>query len=193
LRVDLLRPSFARCEAGLKAGVKGPFFQLTDQMSCTIDRFSRVFFVLWHAPAVEDTRRVLEELEKAHRSVGRPLIYVAVITEETAPPSDATRRAMDEGLRRAYECCETLHFVVEGHGFKHTILRTILAANILATGKRGRTFVDASFEEAVARAPDAVKQELAAATRYARLRGLVHGSSATLRVATPVEPRKVAR
>jgi hypothetical protein len=40
----------------------------------------------------------------------------------------------DAGLAILCNNCEAVHFVVEGTGFKHTILRAILGANILAGG-----------------------------------------------------------
>jgi hypothetical protein len=142
-------------------------------MSCEIATINRVFIVRWSEPTVEDVKRVLDTLNGAQRAAGRPLIFLAVIPAESAPPPANVRKAMDGALARACADCESVLFIVEGTGFKHTILRTILAANILATGRRGKVFVSSCAEEAIDRAPPEKRMELATALMLAGARGLV--------------------
>jgi hypothetical protein len=86
---------------------------------------------------------------------------------------------MDAALARACADCESVHFIVEGTGFKHTILRTILAANILASARRGKVFVSSSAEEAVSRVTAEKRMEFVTALMLAGARGLVTTTTLT--------------
>jgi hypothetical protein len=146
-------------------------------MSCEYASIDRVFFVKWSEPTMEDVARVLAELDRATRKASKPLIFLAVIPEDCVPPPPFVRKALDRAMARTCVICDSVHFIVEGGGFKHTILRTILAANILATSRRGKVFVSSSAEEAVDRAPEGARVELASAMMIGSARGLVKTTS----------------
>ncbi len=88
---------------------------------------------------------------------------------------------MDGALTRACGDCDSVHFVVEGSGFRHTIMRAILAANIFAGGRRCKVFVASSAAEAVRVATTDTRKELAAAMTSAGARGLVKAMTVTVR------------
>jgi hypothetical protein len=142
-------------------------------MTCAIATINRAFLVRWSEPTMQDVQRVLAELAKAQSAAGVPLYFVAIIPQDSAPPPADVRKAMDVALARACDTCASVHFVVEGEGFKHTILRTILAANILASGRRGKVFVASSAEEMVEKSPHETRMELAAIMMLAGSRALV--------------------
>lgn len=142
-------------------------------MSCEFASINRFFVVRWSEPTVEDVARVRAELDRATQVAGRPLVFLAVIPENTVPPAANVRKAMDGALARSCSICDSVHFIVEGGGFKHSILRTILAANILTSGRRGKVFVSSSAEEAVGRSPADRRMEFTTAIIVAGTRGLV--------------------
>ncbi len=106
-------------------------------------------------------------------TAGEPLLYVAIIPEDCKPPSAPVRRALDEALVVVQQHSEFTYFVVEGTGFRHSILRTILAANILATGKRGHLKVESSLESVIAKCASPHRQELTRAFTAARTSGIL--------------------
>ncbi len=142
-------------------------------MSCEFATINRIFIVKWNEPTLDDVARVLAAHKRATQATGRPMIFLAVIPEDTVPPPANVRKALDDGLPSLCADSEAVHFIVEGTGFKHTILRAILAANILAGSRRGKVFVASSAEEAVCKAAPAARMELTNALMLAGARGFV--------------------
>jgi hypothetical protein len=139
-------------------------------LSGVVDRF---FFVRWQQPELHDIPRIIREVAKARESVGKPLVYIAIAPEDSPAPDDNVRKAMMDAMEKMLEQCETLHFVFEGKGFSHTIKRSALTSILLASGKRGKVFVNDSVEDALATAPGRLRIEPATILRVARARGLV--------------------
>lgn len=142
-------------------------------MACVVAAINRGFVVRWLAPTLADVRHATVALDCAVRDAGRPVIFVGVIPVDSDPPAPATRHALDAALAHACATCESVHFIVEGDGFRHAVLRSILAANILATGRRGMVFVSSDVAGAIARVPPARRLELGAIMTLAAARNLV--------------------
>jgi hypothetical protein len=147
-------------------------------MSYSLGIFNRVFVVQWVVPELSDPATVLHQLARAHEAARTPLIYVAIVGKDSKPPSDPVKKALGEGMKKALEYCESVHFIMEGTGFTQTINRSILGAIFLVAGKRGKVFVASSAEEAILRAPEHLHTELAAALLTARGRGMFNTRAA---------------
>jgi hypothetical protein len=141
-------------------------------MSYSLGIFNRVFVVKWIVPELEDSQAVLTQLACARQAAQTPLIYVALVAQDSKPPSDPVKKALGEGMKKALDYCETVHFIMEGSGFTQTVNRSILGAIFLIAGKRGKVFVGSSCEEVIATAPDRIRTELSAALLTARGRGM---------------------
>jgi hypothetical protein len=118
-------------------------------VSCTIQLIRPVFFVRWKQPAMSDLALLGNKLEQAHEDNGRPVIYVAIIPEDCEPPNDAMRKRFADTMHEVLSHCRTMHFVMEGQGFKSAILRNALAAVLLVRGQRNKVFVHKTIEEAL--------------------------------------------
>jgi hypothetical protein len=69
---------------------------------------------------------------------------------DTAPPDSETRKVMSQQLGPLLDFTESIHFVMEGSGFKNSILRSVTTNIILLAGKRGKISVYKSVDEAFA-------------------------------------------
>lgn len=118
-------------------------------MSCTIEFLRPVFFVRWKVPELADIRRIVTELAAAHHALGREVFFVAIIPDDCRPPDDRMRQAFADNMEGVLTHCRTMHFAIEGEGFKHSILRSALAAVLLVRGQRNRVFVHRSLSEAL--------------------------------------------
>jgi hypothetical protein len=120
-----------------------------------IVRFLRpVFFVRWKEPRVADLGRVQSELDAAAELSGGPVIYVAIVPADCSPPDDRTRERFSSTMQDVLVRCETMHFVMEGEGFKNAILRTSLATILLVRGQRTKVFVHKTLVAALNSAND---------------------------------------
>jgi hypothetical protein len=141
-------------------------------MSCDTERVDRVYFVRWSEPTKEDVAQLMRELPAHRKAVGRPLLFIAVLPEDATVPGPLVRRALDDGFAKAFEYCEHFYFVVEGIGFKHTILRSVLTANILVSGRRGKMHIVSSVGDLVSKASPDHRPEILKSIPSARLRGI---------------------
>jgi hypothetical protein len=124
-------------------------------VSCLIGLIQPVFVVRWLEPQLADLRRIDRELTEAVAVHGGPIVYVAIVPLDTTPPDDEMRaefsRTMSDVLRR----CDTMHFVMEGQGFKQAILRSALATIFLISrSQRSKVFVHSTLEDALIAAND---------------------------------------
>jgi hypothetical protein len=146
-------------------------------VSCAIESILPVFFVRWKVPEFSDLARINQSLADAHRTLGRPLFFVAIVPADSQPPDERMRKAFAETMDTVLGHCRTMHFVIEGDGFKHSILRNALAAVLLVRGQRSRIFVHRSLSEALIMAnqtaPVKEKFEVAVITRKAEAANLV--------------------
>jgi hypothetical protein len=128
-------------------------------VSCLIQLVGSVFFVRWTKPQLSDLGPLANKLEKAHETNGAPVTYVAIVPEDCEPPNDAMRKRFTDTMSEVLSHCQTMHFVMEGHGFRNAILRNALAAVLLVRGQRNKVFVHRTLEEALTAARNAATTE----------------------------------
>jgi hypothetical protein len=136
-------------------------------------RIGRVLFIYWRDALVtlEDAKGIKRLVSDARRDANHPLVYVAVATGATPPPSDEVRKVMASNMDDVLSCCETMHLVFEGTGFRHTVQRMAMVSIMLMSGKRSRVFIEPTLEEAVRNAPAAVRKDLSTAITTALNKG----------------------
>lgn len=114
-------------------------------------RAGRLHVVRWGTPELADVDRIAYEVSLAFQEVGRPLLCVAVISADADPPSDEVRAAMSRNMPRLLAVTEHLHFVVEGQGFRHSVMRSVLTGFILFGKERGRLSVHDDLQHLLGR------------------------------------------
>jgi hypothetical protein len=112
----------------------------------------RVYAIRWHsAPDSSDLQRVLRELPTNHQKAKERLINISIVPESVGLPEDGVRSAMTRHAAAWEEHCEVMHIVIEGSGFRHSMLRSAMA--VFALGyRRGTLVVHRNAAAAVARA-----------------------------------------
>jgi len=106
------------------------------------------FVVRWRrAPTVIEVNNLLREVIAAAQSQ-KHLICMAIVPGSVNPPEDEARRQMMANTEKILAVAEAMHFVIEGTGFKHVMLRSVVTGLILVSGRRGRIVVHNSFDEA---------------------------------------------
>lgn len=151
-------------------------------MPCVTSSADNVFFVRWEKPEVDDMRIIVREMIARRREVGRRLIYVALAPETSDTPSAEARKEMPSLMNQALLHCEEMHLVMEGVGFKHSVMRSVMAAVFLAGGRRDRVHVHARVEDVVRKNPG---PELRAALQTFAARGLLTDLPAMPRAMPP--------
>jgi hypothetical protein len=152
-------------------------------VSCAIELVSPVFFVRWKVPELPDIARINTRLVDSHNTLGRPVFFVAIVPEDCKPPDDRMRQAFADTMQDVLDHCRTMHFVMEGEGFKHSILRNALATVLLVRGQRNRIFVHRSLGEALIianqQASTKEKFDIGAVTRKAAAANLLTNAPTT--------------
>lgn len=115
-------------------------------MGFTTCRAGRVFAVRWTNTTVEGVERVSAEAKRYQRSLGKELIYVSVTGEDCPPPSEEARNALVDGAKDLASVCERIFVVLEGQGFRGSVLRSVLASLMLLSRMRN-TIQVSSVEE----------------------------------------------
>jgi hypothetical protein len=139
--------------------------------SCVI---GNVHIVRWmRAPSLEDVQTVTRDVEKTALSLGRSLVCIAIVPNDVEPPSDDARKRMLGDLDRLVAVSESIHFVIEGSGFKHVMLRSVVTGLILVAGRRGRIFVHSTFDEALREAAPVLSLPIVDVVAAAKTHGLV--------------------
>jgi hypothetical protein len=146
-------------------------------VSCVIQVIRPVFFVRWLKPQLADLALLSTRLEQAHEANRSPVIYVAIIPEDCSAPNDVMRKRFADTMVEVLGHCQTMHFVMEGQGFKSAILRSALAAVLLVRGQRNKVFVHKTLDEALNAARDlnssgSPKLDVAGMIKQARLLGI---------------------
>jgi hypothetical protein len=141
-------------------------------MTCATASVGSVYFVRWEKPEVADMRLIVRELSVLHTARRRLLTYIAVAPASSDPPDTTARKAMPSLMNDALAHCEQMYVVMEGSGFKQSLMRSVMAAVFLAGGQRGRVHVHASVEEVVR---VSASSEVASAMRIFAIRGLLSG------------------
>jgi len=125
------------------------------------------------APSLIDVQNVTREVERIARTQGKSLVCVAIVPADVDPPGDDARKRMLDDLARLLNVSESIHFVIEGSGFKHVMLRSVVTGLILVAGRRGRIFVQGTLEEALRECGDVLTLPVATILATARAKGLI--------------------
>ncbi|WP_052546151.1 hypothetical protein [Enhygromyxa salina] len=111
-----------------------------------VDR--ELFVVRWRNPTEEGAHALALEVEKQHREIGVPLVFVFVVGSDCPPPSKQTAEVMLRRHERVYDITQTVRAVVLGGSLRQTVMRSVMTAMTLAAGLRGQPFaVDKTMEE----------------------------------------------
>ncbi len=136
--------------------------------------FGNLHVLRWcSAPTLPDVQTVTREVEKFAKTVEKPIVCVAIVPGDVEPPADDARKRMIDDLERLLKVSDSVHFVIEGSGFKHVMLRSVVTGLLLVAGRRGRIFVHNSFTEAVRERGDLLTMPTATILASVRARGLL--------------------
>lgn len=117
-------------------------------LSAVVDR---IIFVRWRDATHADVPRVLADVQRAAAQARGALYGVAIVPADAAVPDDDIRKAMSRNLPELFKCVETMHFVVEGVGFRLAIVRSVIAALVfLSSAHRGKLQVHNTVDSALA-------------------------------------------
>ncbi len=125
------------------------------------------------SPTLADVQVVTREIERFGKTLGKPIVCVAIIPGSVEPPADDARKRMLDDLERLLKISDSVHFVIEGSGFKHVMLRSVVTGLILVAGRRGRIFVHGNLEDALRECGDLLTLPAATILASARARGLL--------------------
>lgn len=140
--------------------------------SCDIGLVANVLFVVWHQVTPAAVRTVVRELQEAAKLHGAPIIYITIIPDGSPAPDDAGRSALASAVKQTMESCRSMHCVIEGQGFKKTMIRSTAAGIFLLTGKRGKMTVHDSVADAL-KSADGLQGTVSSILHRARQQGLV--------------------
>ncbi len=99
---------------------------------------------------MSDVLPLLRAVQKATAKVGAPVIGVSILPEDSPPPTDDVRKAMARSMEDMVSVTDSLHFIMEGDGFRHSIGRSALATILLFSSNRKKIFVHPSVQVALA-------------------------------------------
>jgi hypothetical protein len=117
-------------------------------MSCVTSLVGGVYFVRWLSPAATDFDRISIELRDALRKGGERVIYLNILPEGSPLFDDRTRKRMVAHLVSVKDRSESVHFVVEGHGFRTSAKRSMVTGVLLAAGQQAK-FIHSTLREAL--------------------------------------------
>ena len=104
--------------------------------------------VRWlRTPSIIDLDAVTREIEIAAVRNGTSMVSVSIISPEVDPPAGDVRKRMADGLQRLLKPCDSVHCVIEGSGFKHVLLLSVVTSLVLVAGHRKQMFVHGSFHD----------------------------------------------
>lgn len=118
-------------------------------MQYVLSRSGRVFAVRW----LHTTASAVAEVETAamamHRSIGQPLLHITVVAGDAKPPSDEARRELLESSKRLSSVADKMYLVLEGTGFRLSMMRSVVAGLMLMMESRKILGVFVSIDEAL--------------------------------------------
>jgi hypothetical protein len=120
-------------------------------MGCHTWFLGGVYFAHWLRPDVADFARVAREITDARLRAGQAVVYLSLLREDTAPFDEPSRLGLLTHVGEVLDRCTSMHFVVEGHGFRASAHRSMVAGILLAK-RRGHLFVHGSVPEALTQA-----------------------------------------
>jgi len=133
----------------------------------------RLHVVRWSTPAMPDVDRILQEVVHAHKTVKDPLVGISIVPAEAEPPPDEVRAGMSRNMDALLKCSEYIYFVMLGSGFRHSIMRSVLAGLLLFGGKRGKIGVESDLDLAIDAASRRVGITAATIRKEALARGIL--------------------
>lgn len=133
----------------------------------------RVYMVRWDSPTLADSQAVLKEVQDLSRSQQRPLLCVVIIPETCKPPADEVRQHHRENMESFLASLELLQIVVEGSGFKSSILRSAVTSILFISSKRPKVKVYKAMEEAIEVLRDRIRIPIETLMLAARSKGLL--------------------
>jgi hypothetical protein len=132
------------------------------------------YVVRWQrAPSVMEVNELLREIIAAASSHGKTLVCIAIVPGSVNPPEDEARRQMMANTEKILAVAQAMHFVIEGSGFKHVMLRSVVTGLILVSGRRGKIVVHNSFDEAARAAGPTLSMPVTSLVSLARAKGFV--------------------
>ena len=141
-------------------------------MPFAADVIGAAVLVYWSAsPTPEDARALGALVAEAHREIGQPVVFIAVIPPGASRPTAEARAAMGRSIKDIANRCESLHLVLEGEGFALATLRSIRSALSLASGTQRLVRIHHSVAEAAAAAQGRVEEAVKIIRAMERLRG----------------------
>jgi len=97
--------------------------------SYALTTYDRVFFVRWNVlPRFAELDALVGRARQLRASLGRPLVYLAVIPEHVDVPQGATREALAEFGHRISAHVEIAYLVIEGEGLRIAVQRSVVTA-----------------------------------------------------------------
>ena len=125
----------------------------------------RVFVVRWRSRDVADLKRVWADLDVARKKSEEPLLYVGIMTEETAPATPEFRAQLGGFAAARTTLCEGVYLVFEGNTAEAVVERANVATILRASHLK--PVVARSVPELLRLAGRQVKDELKAAIEAA--------------------------
>jgi hypothetical protein len=109
----------------------------------------RLHLVRWLDPVMADVEPLVKEVVRAREQIGSPLFGIAIVPIECPPPTDEVRAVWTKRVGRLLDAAESLHFVIEGSGFRLTIMRSALTTITFFSTHRGRVQVHSTVNQAL--------------------------------------------
>jgi len=131
----------------------------------------RVLVSAWKTPEHDDVAAITSELVAARGRLGKAPLYLSVIGPSSLPRGDI-RDELVSFYESLLDNCESIHIVIEGTQFEHSIKRSVIASVLLVVPARGRVFIDNTLPGVIAGSPPAIRPELARAAQAAGGQGL---------------------
>jgi len=119
-------------------------------MSYKAALIDNIYYVRWQEPERPDPNRIFREVSQASKSLGRPIIYIAVSPENSPAPDKETRQEMVRIFEHLSQHCTSVHLIYEARGFKASIKRNVMTGILLASKKFEKVKVHKSEEDALA-------------------------------------------
>jgi hypothetical protein len=133
----------------------------------------RVHIVRWQRPELADTMPMVRELRQAALKLGKKVIGVSIVPDGVDPPSEDTKTAMAKRMNDVLEVADSVHFVMEGTGFRQSIMRSALSGMLLVGGKRGRVFVHKNIDQALKLIAPQIEMTPEMIKKLAREKGMI--------------------
>ena len=107
-----------------------------------------VYMVRWELPTIDDLDTSLGEVRAAAQAAGGPIVSIWMVGDAVPTPDYELKRSVAQRLPELLELSE-VHNVIEGKGWKTSILRVFLSRLAAARGMKERLFIHRSLEEAL--------------------------------------------